>query len=157
MNVLWLATIITVSAPCIATREFPEKCKAPPSNIENKICERRASLWYFSNSTNECRELTNACGKTENTFSTKKACKKECGKKANTKKMHRLCWQRPRQEKCKAAFPRWYWSAQKGCKLYTGCYKNGFTKFSQCKEKCGGSKWPSRPGPRQNLKHKRRA
>uniref|UniRef100_L7LSJ2 Putative bilaris n=1 Tax=Rhipicephalus pulchellus TaxID=72859 RepID=L7LSJ2_RHIPC len=156
MNVLWLAVITIACAPCIAKRRgLSAKCMEPLEVTGNEICEQSRSLWYFSNSTKKCVELKNACSENEHTFPSLKACNEKCGKRAGTEKKSRLCWQQPRQGRCKAAFPRWYWSPTKGCQLHSGCYKNGFSKLSQCKRKCGASTWPSKPRPRQNLRQKR--
>uniref|UniRef100_A0A224Y882 Pancreatic trypsin inhibitor n=1 Tax=Rhipicephalus zambeziensis TaxID=60191 RepID=A0A224Y882_9ACAR len=157
MNVLWLAVIITGCAPCIASRKkLSAKCSEPRDIMGNEICENPIPVWYFSNSTRTCTEFKNACRKNEHTFQSLKACNRKCGKEADTGNKHVLCWQQPRQGHCKAAFPKWYWSPKKGCQLYTGCYKSGFSTLNQCRRKCGVSIWPSKPRPKQDLGQKHR-
>ncbi|XP_037577180.2 boophilin-G2-like [Dermacentor silvarum] len=160
MYPLLIFVAASACAPCIAVRKYerPGVCGQPKDVGERgRICVGAGERWYFSQNSSVCKPFKySGCGGNANRFITEDECKNRCGKhgKGKDKNLSRLCYSRPEQGRCKAAFTRVYWRNGR-CVEYTGCYRGGFDTIRKCKKACGSATRPNRPGsgirPRQGI------
>uniref|UniRef100_L7LQP9 Putative monolaris n=1 Tax=Rhipicephalus pulchellus TaxID=72859 RepID=L7LQP9_RHIPC len=122
-------------------------------------CTRSVVNWHLAKNSSRCQCVRNeVCHGINHGFGTKEACERKCvssaAKKDTKKHRYHLCRQQPNQGRCKASFQKFYWIDDTGCKMYTGCYKDGFLTMEECTKKCGRHTASRRPRPRERSKEK---
>nr|ABZ89562.1 dathoxin-2 [Dermacentor andersoni] len=147
MRLLLVISVAMLWGTCIAAKigRRPKDC-VEPNNLkaDSKNCIGLEERWYLSKISGLCKPYKyNNCSTVIYGFPSEAACKRKCEKQKHLKP---LCHDQPHQERCRASFTRFYWNAQEGCKMYTGCYRGGFATSQECRKKCGNGSKRFRPG-----------